>query len=88
MAELDRVRVADAILQEKARKAFISERVEWSDKIAFVVSRCTKGPQGWPGMFRVYRQDGPKSRQVLISGVGMDGVVSTIETAIRKRVFK
>ena len=96
-AEMDRIRKADAILVEAARKAFVPESVEYDDKCAFIISRCVKGPQGWVGFFKVDQlitEDAKGNplkkpfRKVLKGGIDLVIAMATIETAIRRRIFK
>ena len=94
--DYERMRKADAIIQEKLKKAFVPEPVEFEDKCFFVVSRCVKGPQGWKGVLRVEEvitSDNGKTlkrpiRKTVADGVDIVIAMSNLETALRKRIFK
>jgi hypothetical protein len=87
------IQEAEARIQEKLRKEFVPEAIEWRDMIVLVVSRCTAGPQGWKGLLRVEKLDpedkGVKKakRTLVISGVDIEGTHSAVEKAVHKRIF-
>lgn len=96
-SEMDRIRKADAIIQEKRIKSFVPEDIKYDDKASFVISRCVRGPQGWVGFFKVDqiitedRHGVPLKkpfRKMLKSGIDMVVALATIEEALRRRVYK
>lgn len=90
-AEMLTIRQIDAKIREKEKRNFVSEPVAYDDKASFVVSRCIRGPQGWVGLFKVCEliQNGKKTeRKVLANGVDMVVVMSSIEDAVRRKVYK
>lgn len=97
LEEMETIRKADAILKEQQAKDFVPEAVEYEDKALFVVSRCIRGPQGWKGFFQVSQlivDDGKGKklkkpiRKVIAEGVDMVVAMSSMETALRRKVFK
>ena len=97
LPELERIRAEDAKLKAEERKNFVPEKIQYEDKAAFIVSRCTAGPQGWVGFFRVEQLlvvDAKGKalrtpiRKVVADGVDMVVAMSSMETALRKRVFR
>ncbi len=89
--EMDRIRKAAAVLEEKARKAFVPEPNIDKPVCYIEIGRYVQG--SCRGLFTVYeftpgkgKKDAERKR--IAEGVGIDVVVSSIETAVRRRVFK
>lgn len=94
LLERERIRKANDIVQQKLKKEFVPEAVEWDDKIFVVVSRCVKGPQGWPGLCKLAILDEAQmkkakaARKVVISGVYVNECVNHFEAALKDRMYK
>lgn len=93
MLEMDRIRNADAELRSK--QVVIPEKPAERVLGHFEVSRYTAGPS--IGAFNLYMvtSDGPDRkplkkpiRKRIAEGVTIDIVTSTMETALRRKVFK
>lgn len=97
LEEMNAIREADAVLKEQQARDFVPEKVEYKDKAAFIISRCVKGPQGWVGFFKVSQlitEDGSGKKlkkpiiKTIAEGVDMVVAMSSLETALRRKVFK
>jgi hypothetical protein len=92
---LKRIREADAELKAKQFKDFVPEKNESAPMAYFEIGRYTKGP--FRGMFLVHQlivesESGKPLknpvRKLVIAGVDMVVAMSSLETALRRRVFK
>lgn len=87
--EMKRVREADAIIVQQRRTAFVPEKSVTKALAFFELSRYTAGP--FRGLFVVTALSSahPKAqRQTIADGVDMVVAMSSLETALRRRVFK
>jgi hypothetical protein len=88
---IKRIQEEDANLRQVQRREYQPEPIIYEDKAAFVLSRCVRGPIGWPGFFKVEQlvQAGKKiERRAIAEGVDMVVALASIEDALRKRVFR
>ena len=90
LAQMEVIREKDTEIRSKI-PAPQPAPIVYEDKVFIVVSRCVDGPQGWKGLFRVCQmvQEGKRNiRKTIAEGVDMPVIMSSIETALRKRVYK
>lgn len=90
-AEMERIRAADAVLVAKQRKDFVPEKNASKPLAYFEISRYTAG--SFRGSFVVaefFPAEGKKKaeRKIVADGVDMVVAMSSLETSLRKRVFK
>ena len=90
MAEMARIQEADAKLRAEQAKTFVPEAPTQRDLARFVVSRYTAG--NCKGLFIVYEavedKEGNITRKQIAEGVDIVVAMASIETALRKRVYK
>ena len=93
--ELERMRTAQAVIDAKARAAFVPEKTESKPVAYFEVSRYTTG--NFRGLFLVHqlltedsqgKQLRKPIRKLVVEGVDMVVAMAAMETALRKRVFR
>ena len=95
-AELLAVQKAEAPKRQRELRERKYAPIEYADKVFIVVSRCTQGPPGWLGMFQVSQLSVEENgrplkrptRKVIAEGVDMVVAMSSIETALRRRIYK
>jgi hypothetical protein len=94
-AELDRIREAESRIQEKLRRDFKPEANTTAPMAYFEVSRYVTG--NFKGMFQVAQMvtdDGHGKelkkpiRKVIADGVDFHVAISSLETALRRRVYR
>ena len=89
---MDAIREAEAPLRQKEKDSFVPEANEYSPVAQFEINRYTKGQ--FMGVFVVVQliKDGrnPKQqiRNILAEGVDIVVAMSSLETALRRRVFR
>lgn len=93
-ADMERIRVAEAKIQEKLRKEFKPEPNTTKDLAYFALARYVTGQ--FKGMFKVTQvitEDGHGKTlkkpltKVVADGVDLVVAISSLETAMRRRVF-
>ncbi len=87
--EMERIRAADAILVAERNKKFVPEKNKRIPLAYFEVSRYTEGQ--FRGLFAVEALSSahPKAqRKVIADGVDMVVAMASLETSLRKRVFR
>lgn len=94
-AEMDRIRKVAAVIREKEMREFIPEKNEHKPIAYFEISRYTTG--SFRGLFLVAQMIADDSqgrplkrpiRKVIAEGVDMVVAMSSLETALRRKVFK
>lgn len=91
-AEMERIRADDAILKEKQHKDFVPEKNVSRPIAYFEISRYTAG--SFRGSFVVAEfvqskvEGKDATRRIVADGVDMVVAMASLETALRKRVFK
>lgn len=88
---MERIREADAILKAKQLKEFVPEKSTSKPVAYFEIDRYVTGP--FRGSFVVSEfipGEGKKKaeRKIVSDGVDMVIAMSSLETSLRKRVFK
>lgn len=93
--EMDRIREAEARIQEKLRRDFVPEKNESKPLAYFEISRYVRG--SFRGLFVVTQlitEDGHGEpikkpiRKVVADGVDLFVAMTSLETALRRRVFR
>lgn len=92
--EMEVIRAADSLLRQKAIAEFVPEKNESKPVAHFEISRYTQGQ--FMGLFIVSQifndQDGKTLKKpikkVIAEGVDIVVAMSSLETALRRRVFR
>lgn len=93
--EMERIRAADAVVQEKRLSAYVTPKNEATPVAYFQVDRYISG--SFRGLFVVSqlivddaqgKQLKKPIRKVVADGVDMVVAMSSLETALRKKVFR
>ena len=91
IAEMERIRAANSIIRQAEIKAFVPEKNAYKPVAYFEIDRYIAGD--FRGLFLVAQftpAEGKKKaeRKVIAEGVDLVVAVSTLETCLRRRVFK